>query len=46
MSSYPTPIRDAREAGFLQALETAKDIALYMDIDTLFHTRRKIWKRK
>jgi hypothetical protein len=45
MSSYPTPIRDAREAGFLQALETAKDIALDMDIDTLFHTRRKI-KRK
>jgi hypothetical protein len=45
MSSYPIPIRDAREAGFLQALETAKDIALDMDIDTLFHTRRKI-KRK
>jgi hypothetical protein len=45
MSSYPTPIRDAREAGFLQALETSKDIALDMDIDTLFHTRRKI-KRK
>jgi hypothetical protein len=45
MSSYPTPIRDAREAGFLQALETAKDIALDMDIDTLFHTRSKI-KRK
>jgi hypothetical protein len=46
MSSYPTPIRDAREAGFLQALETAKDITLDMDIDTLFHTRRKIWKMK
>jgi hypothetical protein len=45
MSFYPTPIWDAREAGFLQALETAKDIALDMDIDTLFHTRRKI-KRK
>jgi hypothetical protein len=45
MSSYPTPIRDAREIGFLQALETVKDIALDMDIDTLFHTRRKI-KRK
>jgi hypothetical protein len=45
MSSYPTPIGDAREAGFLQALETAKDIALDMDIDTLFHTRHKI-KRK
>jgi hypothetical protein len=45
MSSYPTPIRDAREAGFLQALETTKDIALDMDIDTLFHTRHKI-KRK
>jgi hypothetical protein len=42
MSSYPTPIRNAREAGFLQALETAKDIALDMDIDTLFHTRHKI----
>jgi hypothetical protein len=37
---------DAKEAGFLQALETAKDITLDMDIDTLFHTRRKIWKRK
>jgi hypothetical protein len=46
MSSYPTPIRDAREAGFLQALETAKDIALDMDIDTLFHTRRKIERKK
>jgi hypothetical protein len=45
MSSYPTPIRDAREVGFLQALETAKDITLDMDIDTLFRTRRKI-KRK
>jgi hypothetical protein len=45
MSCYPTPIRDAKEAGFLQAIETAKDIALDMDIDTLFHTRRKI-KRK
>jgi hypothetical protein len=45
MSSYPTPIRDAREIGFLQALETVKDIALDMDIDTLFHTRYKI-KRK
>jgi hypothetical protein len=45
MSSYPTPIRDAREAGFLPALETAKDNAIDMDIDTLFHTRRKI-KRK
>jgi hypothetical protein len=45
MSSYPTPIKDAREAGFLQALETAKDIALEIDIDTLFHTRYKI-KRK
>jgi hypothetical protein len=45
MSSYPTPIRDAREACFLQALETAKDIALDMDIDTLFHTRRKIKRR-
>jgi hypothetical protein len=45
MSSYPTPIRDARETGFLQALETAKYVALDMDIDTLFHTRRKI-KRK
>jgi hypothetical protein len=43
MSSYPTPIRGARETGFLQALETTKDIAL--DIDTLFHTRCKI-KRK
>ena len=42
MSSYPSPIGDAREAGFLQALEIAKDIALDMDIDTLFHTRRKI----
>ena len=45
MSSYPTPIRDARETGFLQALETPKDVALDMDIDTLFHTRRKIKKR-
>jgi hypothetical protein len=36
---------DAREVGFLQALETAKDMALEMDIDTLFHTRCKI-KRK
>jgi hypothetical protein len=45
MSSYTTPIRDAREASFLQALETAKDIALDMDIDPLFHTRHKI-KRK
>jgi hypothetical protein len=45
MSSYPTSIRDAREAGFLQALETAKDIALDKDIDTLFHKRCKI-KRK
>jgi hypothetical protein len=45
MSSYPTPIWDAREAGFLQALETANDIALDMDIDTLFHKIRKI-KRK
>jgi hypothetical protein len=45
MSSYPTPTRDVREAGFLKALETAKDIALDMDIDTLFHIRRKI-KRK
>jgi hypothetical protein len=45
MSSYPTPIKDAREADFLQALETAKDIALDMNIDTLFHTRCKI-KRK
>jgi hypothetical protein len=40
-----SPIRDARETGFLQALETAKDIAFDMDTDTLFHTRRKI-KRK
>jgi hypothetical protein len=40
-----SPIRDTRETGFLQALETAKDIAFDMDIDTLFHTRRKI-KRK
>jgi hypothetical protein len=40
-----SPIRDAREICFLQALEIAKDIALDMDIDTLFHTRRKI-KRK
>jgi hypothetical protein len=40
MSSYTTPIRDAREASFLQALETAKDIALDMDIDPLFHTRQ------
>jgi hypothetical protein len=46
MSSYPTPIRDAREAGFLQALETAKDIALDMDIDTVFHTRHKIKRKK
>jgi hypothetical protein len=45
MSSNPTPIRDARETGFLQALETTKYIALDMDIDTLFYTRRKI-KRK
>jgi hypothetical protein len=45
MSSYPTPIRDAREVCFLHALETAKDIALDLDIDTLFHTRCKI-KRK
>jgi hypothetical protein len=45
MSSYPTPTRDVREASFLQALETVKDIALDMDIDTLFHIRRKI-KRK
>jgi hypothetical protein len=36
---------NARETGFLQALETAKDIARDMDIDTLFYTRRKI-KRK
>jgi hypothetical protein len=45
MSSYPTPIRDSSETCFLQALETAKDIALDMDIDALFHTRHKI-KRK
>jgi hypothetical protein len=45
MSSYPTPIRNASDVGFLQALETAKDIALDMDIDTLFYTRHKI-KRK
>jgi hypothetical protein len=46
MSSYPTPIKDAREVGFLQALETAKDIELDMDIDTLFHTRRKIIRKR
>jgi hypothetical protein len=40
-----SPIRDARETGFLQAVERAKDIPLDMDIDTLFHTRCKI-KRK
>jgi hypothetical protein len=40
-----SPIKDARETCFLQALETAKDIALDMDIDTLYHTRHKI-KRK
>jgi hypothetical protein len=40
-----SPIKDAREIGFLQALETTKDIPLDMDIDKLFHTRRKI-KRK
>jgi hypothetical protein len=46
MSSYLTPIRDAREAGFLQALEIDKDIALDMDIDTLFHTRHKIKRNR
>jgi hypothetical protein len=42
---HTSPIRDAWETTFLQALETVKDIALGMDIDTLFHTRHKI-KRK
>jgi hypothetical protein len=37
--------KEYRETCFLEALETNKDIALDMDIDTLFHTRRKI-KRK
>jgi hypothetical protein len=41
-----SPIRDARETCFLQALETAKDIALDMDIDTLFHTRCKIIRKR
>jgi hypothetical protein len=37
--------KEYRETCFLEALETNKDIALDMDNDTLFHTRRKI-KRK
>ena len=34
-----------REMGFSQALEAAKEVALAMDIDLVFRTKRKI-KRK
>ena len=37
--------KNYREIGFLEALQTAKDIAHEMDIDTSFRKRREI-KRK
>ncbi|PWZ06423.1 hypothetical protein Zm00014a_017897 [Zea mays] len=37
--------KNYREIGFLEALQTTKDIALEMDIDTSFRKRREI-KRK